>query len=207
MRVRTRTTGQRRRRTGAWLLGIALLASCSAPGKDGGDDLSGKTGPSASLSSSGAQDSYPGDDKGARALVRKLGEDGGGTALVRSLRPTSDDYGALFQPDFAGRAETFYEGTLWGASPQPARPWAKRGETEVRMAKATTDDIRAWTPTARSNFPGGYEKVKDRFKAGLTVYVWDYTKPGAERGLAYNGLVYVNGHWAFFPKPWYALGK
>jgi len=136
--------------------------------------------------------------------MEKLGEDGE-TKLVWSLRPAAADYRALFQPDFAGRAEAFYQGSLWGTSPQPPRPWAKYGQTELRMWKATTDEIRAWTPAARSNFPGGYKRVKNQFRSGQTVYTWDYTKPGAERGMAYNGLVYVNGHWAFFPKPWYVL--
>ncbi|MFI1702502.1 hypothetical protein [Streptomyces bobili] len=192
--------------SGASVLGIAFLVSCSAAGKDGDADSSGKGSPSASRSSSDAQDPYPGDDKGARALMETLGEDGG-TGLVRSLRPTAADYRALFQPDFAGQAEAFYEDSLWGTSPQPPRPWARYGQTELRMWKATTDEIRAWTPVVRSNFPGGYAQVKDRFRAGLTVYTWDYTKPGAERGMAYNGLVYVNGHWAFIPKPWYVLRK
>lgn len=25
-------------------------------------------------------------------------------------------------------------------------------------------------------------------------------------GMAYDGLIYVNGHWAWFPKPWRVLG-
>ncbi|GAQ68110.1 hypothetical protein SsS58_08569 [Streptomyces scabiei] len=202
--MRSSSSWRRWRLSVGSVFGIALLVSCSAAGKDGDAETSGKDRPSASRSSSHVQDPYPGDEKGARALMEELGESGG-TGLVRSLRPAAADYHALFQPDFARQAEAFYEGSLWGNSPQPPRPWAKYGQTEMRMWKATTDDIRAWTPVVRANFPGGYAQVKDRFKAGLAVYTWDYTKPGDERGMAYNGLVYVNGHWAFFPKPWYVL--
>ena len=30
--------------------------------------------------------------------------------------------------------------------------------------------------------------------------------PGESLGMAFDGLVHVNGHWAWFPKPWRALG-
>ncbi|TMQ06352.1 MAG: hypothetical protein E6J91_38110 [Deltaproteobacteria bacterium] len=29
---------------------------------------------------------------------------------------------------------------------------------------------------------------------------------GEQLGMAYDGLIYVNNHWAWFPKPWRALG-
>ncbi|AVV44596.1 hypothetical protein C6376_27320 [Streptomyces sp. P3] len=147
---------------------------------------------------------YPAGDTGARELLEKVGTKGD-SALVESLRPTSADYRAVFRPDFAGRAERFYRTRFWGGSPVPPGPWAQQGQTELKMWKATTEEIRDWTPAVRSNFPGGYADVKDEFNSGLTVYTWRYTRPGAERGLFFNGLVHVNGHWALFPKPWYVL--
>ena len=47
-----------------------------------------------------------------------------------------------------------------------------------------------------SCFPGGYKRVADKFKPGLTVYRWKYVKPGEKLGMSFDGLVYVNNHWA-----------
>lgn len=113
----------------------------------------------------------------------------------------------MFRANFADRAERFYRNWIWGAATPPAKPWAEPDQTELRMWKATTDEIRAWTPSVRANFPGGYKKVKENYQPDLTIYTWDYTEPGAERGLSYDGLVFVNGHWALFPKPWRALDQ
>lgn len=30
-------------------------------------------------------------------------------------------------------------------------------------------------------------------------------EPGQTLGMAFDGLVHVNGHWRLFPKPWKAL--
>ena len=39
-------------------------------------------------------------------------------------------------------------------------------------------------------------------KSGLTVYAFKFVKPGETLGMAFDGLVWVNGHFAIFPKPW-----
>ncbi|MEV8633374.1 hypothetical protein AB0395_17105 [Streptosporangium sp. NPDC051023] len=136
--------------------------------------------------------------------MEKVGAEGGAN-LIESMRPTSADYRAVFRPEFAVRAERFYHTRFWGGSPIPSAPWAEPGQTVLRTWKATTEEIRSWTPQVRANFPSGYERVKDEFNPGLTIYTWNYTKPGAEYGMAFNGLVFVNGHWTLFPKPWYVL--
>lgn len=177
---------------------LVVVAACSGANADGGEVRA--SGPSVSESA------YPGNESGARALLEKAGTEGG-ASLVETLRPTNADYRAVFQPEFADRAERFYRGWVWGPSPMPAEPWAEPGQTVLRMWKATTEEIRAWTPSVRKNFPGGYRKVKGEFRPGLTIYTWDYTEPGAEFGMAFNGLVFVNGHWALFPKPWRVLDQ
>ncbi|WP_091254121.1 hypothetical protein [Micromonospora matsumotoense] len=151
-----------------------------------------------------AQAAYPGDKQGARALMAELAAHGD-LALVASLRPTTADYQALFEPAFAERAQRFYEKSLWASMPPTAEPFAKPDQTEVRVWGATTEELRAWGKNTQANFPGGYEKIKDQLRPGLTIYSIDMVVPGEEHGMAYNGLTYVNGHWAFFPKPWRAL--
>ncbi|MGV9993883.1 nSTAND1 domain-containing NTPase [Streptomyces sp. NPDC003374] len=154
----------------------------------------GPGGPAASASA------YPGTAEGARALLVKAGA-GSDLSLVDSLRPTHEDYRTVFQPQFAERAERFYR----TAPPLPLGPWAKPQQTVLQMWSATTDEIRTGTAPSLSAFPGGYAQVKDAFRPGLTVYRWKYTEPGEPYGMAYDGLVFVNGHWALFPKPWLVL--
>lgn len=172
------------------------LGACSRPGN-------GVPVAEAPSTRSAPQAPYPGTDEGARALMERLGAVGD-VALVSSLRPTRADYEAVFEPSFAARAERFYESRFWASQPS-AMPFAKPGQTELRMWNATTEELRSWTPRVQANFPGGYEKVKDEFRPGFTVYVWKLVKPGEQYGMAFNGLVFVNQHWAYFPKPWYVL--
>lgn len=161
---------------------VAAVAAC---GKKGGG--------SAALSK------YPGTEDGAKQMLTDLRTSSDAAGMTKALKPTSADYKAVFTDDFAAKAEKGYE-ELWndpksviGADP---------ANTELKLFKATTDDIKAWTHDVEMDFPGGYQKVKDDFKPGLTVYRWKYTKPGETLGMAYDGLIYVNGHWAWFPKPW-----
>jgi hypothetical protein len=128
----------------------------------------------------------------------------GDAVLFASLKPATADYNVLFEADFALRAERYYNDHIW-TSDALGQPLAKPGQTDVRMWKSTTEELKAWTPEARATFPGGYEQIKDRLMPGFVIYTWDYVKPGEKYGMAYNGLVFVNDHWALFPKPWYVL--
>jgi len=167
-----------------FLVGVFAVA-IAACGKKGGG--------SAALSK------YPGTEDGAKQMLTDLRTSSDAAGMTKALKPTSADYKAVFTDDFAAKAEKGYE-ELWndpksviGADP---------ANTELKLFKATTDDIKAWTHDVEMDFPGGYQKVKDNFKPGLTVYRWKYTKPGETLGMAYDGLIYVNNHWAWFPKPW-----
>ena len=164
------------------LIAILALAACSK--KSGG---------------SAATSKYPGTEDGAKQMLTDLRTSQDAAGMTKALQPTAADYKAVFTDDFAAKAEKGYA-ELWndpktviGADP---------ANTELKLFKATTDDIKAWTPAVEQDFPGGYQKVKDSFKPGLTVYRWKYTKPGETLGMAFDGLIFVNNHWAWFPKPW-----
>lgn len=157
-----------------------------------------------SSSSSSTLISYPGTDEGARKLLTDF-RSASSREEVQALRPTASDYRTVFHDPFATKAEAYYNATAWERkSTKPPEPMADPDQTEVRIWKATTEEINAWGPDA-THFPGGYQKVKSQFKPGLTVYRWKYIKPGSEYGMAYDGLVHVNGHWVIFPKPWRVL--
>lgn len=151
---------------------------------------------------SAALSKYPGTDDGAKQLLTDI-RTGDAAAMTKGLRPTSADYKAVFADDVAAKAESGYE-KLW--SDPKTVIGAKPENTELLLVKATTEDLQKGTGEA-SEFPGGYKRIAEKLKPGLTLYRWKYTKPGEKLGMAYDGLVYVNGHWAWFPKPWRAIGS
>ena len=121
-------------------------------------------------------------------------------AAPASLQPTSDDYRAVFDDSVAAKIEAVYD-KLWE---QPIIFDIDPEETEVELLSATTEDFKAETAAARK-FPNGYKRVAEVLRPGVRIYLWRYTAPSEPRGTRFDGLVRVNGHWAWFPKPWRAL--
>lgn len=180
------------------------LTACKKNGSASG----GGSGSSSTASGGGgaASDSakYPGTEDGARQLLTDVRKEGQAAALTAQLKPTTADYKAVFEGDAAAKAEKGYD-ALWGGG-KPVVITADPANTELKLFKATTDEMKSGTSEALAEFPGGYKQVVAQLKPGLTIYRWKYTKPGNSLGMAYDGLVYVNGHWAWFPKPWRVLG-
>lgn len=82
----------------------------------------------------------------------------------------------------------------------------KAGQTEVKIFSATSEEMKSWTGNA-GEFAGGWKEVAPKLKAGLKIYRFKFVEPGKDLGMAFDGLIYVNGNWRIFPKPWRALGK
>lgn len=148
-------------------------------------------------------ETYPGTDDGAKLLLREFLKPGADCPkLSRNLKPTPADYQAYFDAAAAEQAAKVYgpawEGKKVVISPNP-------GQTELVQFKATTDELKAGAASSRE-FPGGYKKIAARLNPGITVYAFKFVKPGESSGMSYDGLVFLNGRWIFFPKPWRALG-
>ena len=145
-----------------------------------------------------AQDA--GSEAAATALLKKfLAAGADRAALTKELRPTSDDYAKVFTADFAKKLEAAQK-PLWDSAPVIG---PKDGQTEVTVAKATTEDFQKGTAAAKE-FPGGYAKIGDKLQAGVTLFRFKFVKAGETIGMAFDGLAFVNGHWRIFPKPWRA---
>jgi hypothetical protein len=140
----------------------------------------------------------PAGEAGARAVLEPFMKAGANPKeLSKSLIPTHDDYLAVFQPDFAAKAEAFYA-PLWERG---LAVFANPDQKELLLYSATGEDMKAWNEKAKM-FPGGYEKVKNVFMPGVVLYRFKFVKAGEKLGMAYDGLAHVNGHWRIFPKPW-----
>jgi hypothetical protein len=171
----------------ALLVGLVTLSSATAV---------------AQASKSGS--SFPGTEAGATNLLKEfLKPEADHAALSKQLRPAAADYAAVFESDVAANMETVY-GPAWDAGQLVVAP--KAGQTELKVFSATSDEMKSWTGGA-ADFPGGWKQVASKLKPGLKIYRFKFVEPGKDLGMAYDGLIYVNGNWRIFPKPWRAMTK
>ncbi len=144
--------------------------------------------------------SFPGTPDGAKALLGEYLKPGADvTTLIKGLRPDPEDYAVVFTGDAAKKVQAV-EDTMWNSG-QANLKAAHATQTELLLLSATTDELKAGSP----NCPGGYKEAAAQMKSGLTVYCFKFVEPGSKTGTAFDGLIFVNGHWALFSKPWRAL--
>jgi hypothetical protein len=135
----------------------------------------------------------------AKALLRKFLQPGADyEAMSKQLRPSETDYRAYFVSGSWQKAMAEYN-KMWDQSPGAITP--KEGQTELLLWQATVDELKNGTGYSR-NFPGGYQKASHHIQPGHTIYRFKFVRPGKTLGMAYDGLVFINGHWVFIPKPW-----
>jgi len=138
----------------------------------------------------------------AKAMLEKfLTADTDRAAMTAALRPGEEDYLAVFaDKEFAFKLKAMHD-EMWNAAGAVISP--KEGQTELLAWAATSQQLRDGTGDA-GQFPGGYKNVADKFKDGVTIIRWKFVRPGETTGMAFDGLIRVNGQWRFFPKPWRA---
>ena len=157
------------------------------------------TGETKTASSGGG---FPATDEGAKNLLAEFIKPGADyVALSGKLRPTKADYEAVFQSEMAAKADALYS-PAWDGGQLVVAP--KSGQTEVKLASATTDEMKTWTGTA-AEFPEGWRQVAPQLKPGVKIYRFKFVEPGKDTGMAFEGLAHVNGNWRIFPKPWRAM--
>jgi hypothetical protein len=139
---------------------------------------------------------YPPTEEGARQLLENfLLPDADLAGLTKQLFPTSADFQAIFEGEAASQAEAYYA-PLW-ADPRMVITRGASEYTELLLDSETTEDLRE---TALKS-GGGRDPLADRLKPGVTLYSWKFVKPGEKSGMAYHGLIPVNGRWVFLFKP------
>jgi hypothetical protein len=147
---------------------------------------------------------YPGTLDGAKELLAQfLSPATDKAALTNELRPSTADFEAAFDKEFAEQAEKFYA-ELWNSRRNPAIS-GNREQTELKVWLVKGEDLRDWNGQAEAHFPGGYRRLGNRIQPGTVWVRWKFVEPGESLGMAYDGLVYVNKKWVWFPKPWRML--
>lgn len=121
--------------------------------------------------------------------------------LTLQLKPRDEDWSRVFIGESAERARLGYT-SLWSA---PVAPLPKEGQVALVVNAALAAELQVKTERTAA-FPGAYATVAFRFQPERVWIAWKYTRPGETTGMAWDGLVWVDDHWAWFPKPWRVLG-
>jgi hypothetical protein len=121
-------------------------------------------------------------------------------SLTLALKPSPEDVRAVYAEPLAARLIASYDQLF--ASGGAIRP--KAGQTQLLTTFTTTAALKRRDPVL-AEFPGGYEDVLDYIVGDVPIARFKFVEPGETLGMAFDGLVHVNGRWVFMPKPWNAL--
>jgi len=116
------------------------------------------------------------------------------------LCPKLEDYEQVFQPDAVYLAQQGYE-LIWSESPFPE---PKPGQEQVLVYSALAEELGSESERSQL-FPGGYQRIAQNLLPHRLWLTWKYVKRGENSGMAYDGLVWLEGRFAWFPKPWRVL--
>lgn len=154
------------------------------------------------LSASAPADaSTPGSRAHAEALLNQfLASDANLTAMTAALKPTVDDIRAVYAEPLATRLAHMYDAMY---TPE-ARIGPKPEQNAVLLTWATTGNLRDKDAVLRE-FPGGYKDILSYFIGDQPIVRFKFVTRGETVGLAFDGLIFVNGRWVLMPKPWRAL--
>ena len=145
----------------------------------------------------------PGSRANAELFLRQfLAPNADLAALTATLRPTEADIRAVYAPALADKlipayAAMFVPGAAIGPKP---------GQSEILSWRTTTGSLKRGEP-ALEDFPGGYQDVRPYLQGEFPIVRFKFVKPGKTTGMAYDGLIHLNGRWVFMPKPWRMLAE
>jgi len=131
-----------------------------------------------------------------RPLLLALAQDPDGS-IVASLRPKPEDYARAFVPGVVDAAREAYE-TLWS---QPPRVPRMTRDCQLRCHLSPAGMLADGNVLSR-HFPGGYRNIAQLLDPHRVWAAWKLIEPGHDAGMAYDGLVWLDDHWAWFPKPY-----
>jgi hypothetical protein len=138
--------------------------------------------------------------EGKALLLKFLDPKADRAALTMQLKPSDFDVKAVYgEPLGSKLAEAYGRQFVPGVAIGP-----NEGQTELLYTYTTTGQIKAGAPVA-NEFPGGYTKVAEYIVKDVPIVRFKFVKPGETMGMAFDGLIHVNGRWVLMPKPWNAL--
>lgn len=136
-----------------------------------------------------------------RPVLEALLDAGKSREVVASLRPRSGDAAKVFTGDTTAIDARYAE--LWDRDPPRIR--ASAAEVSLRIHVANAGSLAPGSPT-HAAWPRKYDAVLGQLNPARTWVAWSYEPTNGRRGTDYDGLVWVDDHWAWFPAPDRVLG-
>jgi len=133
----------------------------------------------------------------ALVVIEALAHDDDGE-VRQKLKPRDEDYAKVFLGTSVARARQAYE-RLWSRGLNMDFPTSSYSDVVCDVAPAGMLTERN---ELSHRFPGGYLAIADKLDPHRIWVTWQYRRPGEEAGLAYDGLVWIDDHWSWFPKPY-----
>jgi hypothetical protein len=118
------------------------------------------------------------------------------------LRPQPQDYDKVFSSAAGQTAREAYE-ALW-AQPMALFRLPAPEQTALKVFVAPAGLLDSGVDLVQP-FPTGYRAIAPLLDPHRTWVCWKYTRPEHTMGLSYDGLVWCDDHWAWFPKPYRVL--
>ncbi len=143
----------------------------------------------------------PGSEAEVRALLMQFYAPGADyRALTQALLPTEAEVLAVYAEPLGS--------AFWASLSTQMGPGAafgpKPGHNDILVVHTTTRALFDQQPVLKE-FPGGYKDVLQYFKIDVPIVRFKFVTAGETLGLAFDGLIYLNGHWVIMPKPWRSL--
>ena len=117
---------------------------------------------------------------------------------VALLAPRPGDCDAAFLAPLAAAARSHYadgwEDSLVPSSPQPGAVISLHGATPRELGEGGE---------LGSRFPGDFRQLSRLLRPGRVWITWCYLRPGRRVGKSYNGMVWLDDHFAWFPRLWH----
>jgi len=131
-------------------------------------------------------------------VLQAIAMDTDGSA-IRELLPRDGDYALAFAGEAVAAARAYY-GSEWPR--QLAEGTGPRLDPDSRIDVHLSPAGMLASDNAMSRpFPHGYRQIAHWLDQRRVWVCWRYLRPGADSGIAMNGLVWLDDHWAWFPKP------
>jgi hypothetical protein len=92
--------------------------------------------------------------------------------------------------------------SLWKQDAPRVR--APSAEVTLRIVVATAGMLQPDAPMTK-HFPPAWRKVVDRLRPERAWIAWSYEPVSGTRGTDYDGLVWLDDRWVWFPAPWRVL--
>lgn len=126
--------------------------------------------------------------KEVKALAAELR---GNAKKLQELKPTAEQIAQIAATKEDAALLSKYVDTVFESLPADGLP-SKPDQTVILF-------------TGPKDLPGGYASNASHFKKGLAIYGFEYVAPGTTAGMAFDGLVKLDGKWVMIPKMWRAF--